>query len=57
MQGYWPKTLSDTGYFCKFLNGYRIFGSILGIWGYNAFLILGIFAIFILGIWDIFQNN
>ena len=23
--------------FCKYLKGYRIIGSILGIWGYNAF--------------------
>ena len=27
----------DTGYFCNYLKGYRILGSILGIWGYNAF--------------------
>ena len=45
------------GYFCKYIKGYGILGSILGIWGYNAFRILGIFAILILWIWDSFQNN
>ena len=35
---------------------YGILGSILGIWGYTAFLIFGTFAIFILGIWDIFSK-
>ena len=34
------------GYFCKYLKEYGILGSILGIWGYNAFGIIGIFAIF-----------
>ena len=37
IQGYWPKTYRDTGHFCKYLKGDRILGSILGIWGYNAF--------------------
>ena len=37
IQGYWPKTKRDTGYFCKYLKGYGILGSILGIWGYSAF--------------------
>ena len=46
-----------TGYFCKYLKGYGILGSILGILGYIAFRILGIFTILSLGIWDIFQNN
>ena len=46
----------DMGYFCKYLKGYEILGPILGIWG-KCFLNFGIFAIFILGIWDIFQSN
>ena len=37
IQGYWLKTLRDTGYFCKW--------DTLDI------------CHFILGIWDIFQNN
>ena len=57
IQGYWSKTVRDTGYFSKRLKGYGILGSILGIWGYNTFSIFGIVAIFILGMWDIFQNN
>ena len=43
------------GLFCIYLKGYGIFVSILGIYGYNAVWILGIFAILILGIWDILQ--
>ena len=31
IQGYWAKTERDTGYNCKYLKGYRILGSILGI--------------------------
>ena len=42
IQGYWPKTLRDMGYFCKYIKGYVILGSILGIWRYNAFRVLGI---------------
>ena len=45
------KAYRDKGYFCSFLKGYRILGSILGIWRYNGFWILGIFAIYLLGIW------
>ena len=37
IQVYLPKTLRDAGHFCKYLKGYGILGSILGIWGYNAF--------------------
>ena len=33
------------GYFCKYLKEYGMLGSILGIWGYNAFKIIK-------GIWD-----
>ena len=31
MKGYWPKNLRDAGYNCKYLKGYGILGSILGI--------------------------
>ena len=31
IQGYWPKNYRDTGYYCKYLKGYGIFGAILGI--------------------------
>ena len=37
IQGYWPKPERDKGYFCRYLKGHGILGSILGILGYNAF--------------------
>ena len=37
IHGYWPNNQRDMGYFCKYLKGYGILGSLLGIWGYNAF--------------------
>ena len=37
IRGYWPKTERDTGYFCRYLKGYGILGSILEILRYNAF--------------------
>ena len=37
IHGFWPKTLRGAGYFCRYLKGYGILGSILWIWGYNAF--------------------
>ena len=33
IQGHWKIFLRDTGYFCKYLKGYEILGSVLGTWG------------------------
>ena len=33
IQGHWQKIKRDTGYFCKYLKGYGILGSVLAIWG------------------------
>ena len=57
LEGILDKNLRRYGIFFKCLKRYGILGSILGIWGNNAFWILVIFAILILGISYIFQNN
>ena len=50
------KHKGDRGYFCKYLKGYRIFLSILGIWD-TMLSGFGDICHFLLRMWDIFQNT